>query len=596
MRQVETFNRNIPSHFCSSSVRLFTSSSSTYYANEPLGQEQIEKKLEEKLEKQKQLRDEFVQQEQIDATPKEKEEEKKIQGRMAKIWAKIKHEVLHYVTGAKLLAANVGICKDLIKKLLHGGSLTRREKRLLRRTTLDIFRVFPFMLFFIIPFLEFALPLFLKMFPQMLPSTFETSLQREENMKRQLKVKLEVAKFLQESVHSFVPQVNSDEKSNDDKSSDDAQQVQQILARVHSGEELLPNEILQLSSLFRDEFTLDNLERDQLKAVCKFLNVQSFGTTGFLKYKLRTRFNELKEDDKLIDNEGVDALDFEELQAACQSRGMRSINVSAGVLRRQLQQWLDLSLREKLPTSLLVLSRALNITADPRQVRPVSTKDSTIADLQKLLTALPADVFDEALVDYAGDSDQSSEAKLAFLKRAREQLQDSDSEDKATAVAAGVIDPGQREQVLSELTATLSTMASRSAVDLERAELEELKIEADSAPDSSFQHTLEGWLDNIEDQLQKVDSSIGENLHLLDRDGDGIISQGELTIGLKYLKQKLPPDEYEYLIQRIDSDHDSMISVTDIQQIAQDFQNQKEKSGVELYEHSDSSKKQSTNE
>lgn len=44
----------------------------------------------------------------------------------------------------------------------------------LLRTCADLFRLVPFLVFIIIPFMEFLLPVFLKLFPEMLPSTFET--------------------------------------------------------------------------------------------------------------------------------------------------------------------------------------------------------------------------------------------------------------------------------------------------------------------------------------------------------------------------------------------------------------------------------------
>jgi hypothetical protein len=49
----------------------------------------------------------------------------------------------------------------------------------------------------LVPFLELLLPLLLKLFPNMLPSTFEDKLKKEEEVKKRLVVKMEVAKFLQ---------------------------------------------------------------------------------------------------------------------------------------------------------------------------------------------------------------------------------------------------------------------------------------------------------------------------------------------------------------------------------------------------------------
>jgi len=40
------------------------------------------------------------------------------------------------------------------------------------RTTADMFRLVPFLVFIIVPFAEFLLPVVLKFFPGMLPSTF----------------------------------------------------------------------------------------------------------------------------------------------------------------------------------------------------------------------------------------------------------------------------------------------------------------------------------------------------------------------------------------------------------------------------------------
>jgi LETM1 and EF-hand domain-containing protein 1 len=49
----------------------------------------------------------------------------------------------------------------------------------------------------VIPFMELLLPVLLALFPNMLPSTFEDKLKKEEQVKKRLAVKMEVARFLQ---------------------------------------------------------------------------------------------------------------------------------------------------------------------------------------------------------------------------------------------------------------------------------------------------------------------------------------------------------------------------------------------------------------
>lgn len=88
----------------------------------------------------------------------------------------MKKEAAHYWAGTKLLGSEIKISSKITSKLLKGGSLTRRERRQLRRTTNDLLRLIPFSVFLIVPFMELLLPVALKLFPNMLPSTFEGKL------------------------------------------------------------------------------------------------------------------------------------------------------------------------------------------------------------------------------------------------------------------------------------------------------------------------------------------------------------------------------------------------------------------------------------
>lgn len=55
----------------------------------------------------------------------------------------------------------------------------------------------PMLVFLVVPFMEFLLPVALRLFPNMLPSTFEDKLKKEEELKKRVGAKLEVARFLQ---------------------------------------------------------------------------------------------------------------------------------------------------------------------------------------------------------------------------------------------------------------------------------------------------------------------------------------------------------------------------------------------------------------
>ncbi|KFP59676.1 hypothetical protein N322_00255, partial [Cariama cristata] len=273
---------------------------------------------------------------------------------------KIADEVKHYYNGFHLLWIDTKVAARMVWRLLHGQVLTRRERRRLLRTCADLFRLVPFLVFVIVPFMEFLLPVFLKLFPEMLPSTFETESKKEEKQKKKLNAKLELAKFLQETIAEMAKRNKADTGQGKQFSS----YVHQIR---HTGHQPSTQEIVRFSKLFEDELTLEHLERPQLVALCKLLELQPIGTNNLLRFQLLLRLRTIKADDEMIAKEGVSGLSVSELQSACRARGMRSLGLSEEQLKEQLRQastlwsrlWLDLHLKENVPPSLLLLSRAL---------------------------------------------------------------------------------------------------------------------------------------------------------------------------------------------------------------------------------------------
>lgn len=75
--------------------------------------------------------------------------------------------------GSKLLWADIKVAKTIMQRVLRGSELSRRERRQLIRTVQDVLRIVPLSIFVIVPFMELLLPFALKLFPNMLPSTFQ---------------------------------------------------------------------------------------------------------------------------------------------------------------------------------------------------------------------------------------------------------------------------------------------------------------------------------------------------------------------------------------------------------------------------------------
>ena len=291
------------------------------------------------------------------------------------IWEKVKDEAKHYYSGFKLLALDVKISSKIVYKIAQGKNLTRRENRQLVRTVSDLFRLVPFSVFILVPFMELLLPVALKLFPGMLPSTFASADEKENKMRRQLKAKLEYAKFLQKTLDEMGPadrEVRSQSASDFVKFYDSVKKTGAVDGQVTN------KDILKFSKLFEDEITLDNMTRSQLRAVCALLDLTPIGTSAFLRLQIEMQLRKLQADDVTIAREGVESMTVAELQVACKDRGMRALGLTKEKLTKQLGQWIELSTNEKVPPSLLLLSRTLYL---PENLAPEKAIEATISAL-----------------------------------------------------------------------------------------------------------------------------------------------------------------------------------------------------------------------
>ncbi|CAI7828098.1 unnamed protein product [Closterium sp. NIES-53] len=368
-------------------------------------------------------------------------------------WKAIKHGAHHYWVGSKLLWADIRISSRLMLKAANGKALTRRERQQLTRTSADIFRLVPFAVFVIVPFLEFLLPLALRLFPNMLPSTFQDKNKEEEKLKRRLQARLEMARFLQGTVGEMAKEVKS-RRSGEVKRT--AEELQKFMKKVNTGGRVTNEEIVAFASLFNDELTLDNMSRPRLVSMCKYMGLQTFGTDAYLRYILRAKLAWIKEDDKMIQSEGVESLSEGELRAACRERGMLGLR-SVDDMRKQLRDWLDLALNRSVPSSLLILSRAFLVGSK----RPEEAVQAT-------LSSLPAEVVRSVGATVPSDDEAETSARLRKLKLIKEQerLIEEEAQEAARLQLAGGRDLAReemREALPTPAAATTTTTTPAGA-------------------------------------------------------------------------------------------------------------------------------------
>ncbi|KAI7864336.1 LETM1-like protein-domain-containing protein [Spinellus fusiger] len=268
--------------------------------------------------------------------------------------------------------------------------------------------------------MELLLPVALKLFPNMLPSTFASKSQEDEKKHRLLKVRLEMAKFLQETISETGFAGSDHEKA--------AQEFTDFFRKIRmTGEQASTQDLLNVARRFEDELTLDNLSRPQLVSMCRYMAINAFGTDNFLRFQIRNCMRQIKTDDYVIQAEGIESLTLQELQAACAARGIRALGTSPGRLREELAQWLDLHLDHHVPSTLLILSRAFSFTD-----HGMTTEEA----LKATFNSLPDNLVNEAelqVLELVGTS--TNKQKLEVLEQQQELIEDESEQEEKEAKA-----------------------------------------------------------------------------------------------------------------------------------------------------------------
>jgi len=405
-------------------------------------------------------------------TAAEKAEPKKEEVKLT-LGQKIKKEVQHYWDGTKLLATEVKISSRLALKMAAGYELTRREHRQLQRTVQDLGRLVPFSVFVIVPFAELLLPVALKLFPNLLPSTYEGQKSKDDKAKTLRSTRKEVSTFLRLTLkETGLPLTQATAQK---------EEFTTFFRKVRAtGEKPTAEDVIKVCKVFKDDLTLDNLSRPQLVSMCRYLNLNTFGTDMMLRYQIRHRMRQIKRDDRAISYEGVDSLSVAELQIACASRGIKSYGVSPARLREDLQTWLDLRLTQGVPSTLLVLSNAYMYgQTDSGEV------SNQIEALTGVLSSIPEELFHEIELEvHNAEGAATNKQRLEVLKEQQEliqeeleQNQENQSSGLATPRDTEDIDDVEERQAHAEATPGVEKAQVSEAVDAEQEAVNAAKAE-----------------------------------------------------------------------------------------------------------------------
>ena len=295
----------------------------------------------------------------------------------------------------------------------------------------------PFSVFVIIPFAELLLPVALKLFPNLLPSTYEAQKSKDAKAATLRDTRKEVSSFLRDTMkETGLPMM----PKTDAKKEEFAGFFKKVRA---TGETPSAEDVIKVCKIFKDDLTLDNLSRPQLVAICRYMNLNTFGTDAMLRYTIRHHMRQIKRDDKAISFEGVESLLVPELQTACASRGLRTHGLSPARLRDDLSMWLDLRLKQGVPSTLLVLSNAYMYA----QQKPDYEISTQIEALRSVLSSIPEELFHEIELEvHNAEGAATNKQRLEVIKEQQELIEE-ENEQNTENEDTGVATPQDNEDI-----------------------------------------------------------------------------------------------------------------------------------------------------
>lgn len=229
---------------------------------------------------------------------------------------------------------------------------------------------------------------------------------------------------------------------------------------------------------------------------------------------------------------------------------------------------------------------------------------------QVALSSIPEEAIDSAL-DCASKSGGARSPKEALESLRREQTLAAEERELQAASAQSHAPPGEggggkggsstqtsadaadaehaerlsREQI-HDIAEAVATMSDSSAVKKEREEMkrleqerEEHRREIEEATGESSQVAMLNtrvtkMMESLREEVERVDSELGQTLHTIDLDGDGEISRDELVLAMESLSKEKRPQaaQFKQVLEQLDPDSDGRISLKDIRRVVNEME------------------------
>merc|ERR1712168_285705 len=331
--------------------------------------------------------------------------------------------VKHVVKPYRLIKADVRLVRSVLaaRKARPNKQFTAIEKRRLIAIFSDAVRFVPYIFFIVIPALELLLPLYLAIFPGAKPGWFMSQQDKSKKLQTKLEYRLEIAKFLKDTVELYGKRRDKKEGTN----------VSNLSKKIMSGNELSADDLLPYVDLFKSKhMSLDNWNKDSLRSICALLSFPAIINNApdfMLKQSIEWRMATLRQEDEKFHKNGLADISDNDLSLANIVRGGRGYGLTRQKLERSLKLWSEMNYVHEFPIPLIFYTKAVYILP---KIEPTITEElkvkkeqpKAITEEQKLAAKISEDRIKQDLNFQALDEISLSKSNLLDLEKSMDKV------------------------------------------------------------------------------------------------------------------------------------------------------------------------------
>jgi LETM1 and EF-hand domain-containing protein 1 len=330
---------------------------------------------------------------------------KRFKNLMKHAWIEIKKIGKGFRTLKEDLSYSIRTTTDTTFK--EYGSYTFESRVRIRQTWSDLFKFIPFSIFIIIPGLELLLPAWLVIFPNAIPSQFQSDSAKQKKLDELVKKQ----QASSEKLMKIFPQRISDLLKDRDVLPEDKEKLLKLKSLLKDPE-VLTTDLLEYRELFAKYLTFRHVPPKTILLACNLLSLQpvtglnsinnllkffkteipvdSPSISWFTKLILHREFTlymrKLRQDDSMIRFQEIENMDDPTLNRVCFERGIPISIFTRNQKLRELKKWHTLSNLKNVPDTLLLYCRLIKFS------NTKSTHDH-FTDEYQILRRCPNEVY-----------------------------------------------------------------------------------------------------------------------------------------------------------------------------------------------------------